>query len=357
MELGFYFGLILSLVLICFSIKYPNSKKIFYTWFIWLFILFAFSSNNADYNMYINNYNEFGTKLQFGNYFLFKLVCFVFYNIKFSYRIFLVVYSLVGLLLIFSVIKKYSKKINYSLILYFFMPFVFDFIQLKNFMAFSIIIYALPYLFDNNKKSILKYLLLNIIASLFHPFAILGISFIVLNKINNKKFNIFLSIMFVLEGIFVISGLFVKLASLILPNDKFIAYFVYDRYIPGISTTLKSIIIIVLQIVILFICKSHNKEDKMNDIVYKMNKAYILFIPILFYTNQIMRLPKSLLIYVYMSITNIFEKINNLAKVVLISLVIMLIFVYWHSDIISINNMENTVIPLFNDNILLNYLF
>ena len=118
-----------------------------------------------------------------------------------------------------------------------------------------------------------------------------------------------------------------KLASLILPNDKFIAYFVCDRYIPGISTTLKSIIIIVLQIVILFICKSHNKEDKMNDIVYKMNKAYILFIPILFYTNQIMRLPKSLLIYVYMSITNIFEKINNLAKVVLISLVIVLIFV------------------------------
>ena len=155
-------GYIISIILILLCLKYRNSKTLFIIMFLWMWILLAFSSGNADYIMYKEQYEASAQNgIQNWGYPLFSIMLCIFSSLYIPYNVFLGFYGLIGLTLIATTIYKLSKNKSLTAACYFIFPFVFDVVQIKNFMAMAIIIYAMQFLINtNNKKNITKYIAL-----------------------------------------------------------------------------------------------------------------------------------------------------------------------------------------------------
>lgn len=141
-------------------------------------VLFAGNTYNADSIAYSQNYNNilngnFDKSFEFG----FQFLNFISSKIGFSYNEFLLIISSLGLILILSTIRLYTKNISYTFSLYLLYPFIWDTIQIRNFLAMSIIIFGSRYILTTNKKYF-KYILCVCLASSMHitsMFYIVGI--------------------------------------------------------------------------------------------------------------------------------------------------------------------------------------
>jgi len=326
----------------------------FYLLFAWMWILFTFNHANADFKMYRSIY--YGTlsvsSIESGFY----LLCKIFRNLGFTYNMFLGVYSFVGLTLISKTIFKYSNNKSLVLGLYFIFPFVFDVIQIRNFMAFAIVIYSLKYLIDKDNINIKRYILLILIASMFHSFALIALAFIFLNKFHSSKVKlaVFLSILFIV--IILRNGLLVDLLSKIVNSEKVAAYFVDSRYMPGLKTSLLSILICLLMYIISYLTYKKTKNDFSN-ITYQIFILVLVLIPLLFYNATIMRFPREMLLLLYIAFSNnlkpktrdnkfLYNKKNIFTGV----LMIVLIVLWLDTFIISIHNEKSTIYSVLRDN-------
>lgn len=74
--------------------------------------------------------------------------------------------------LIYSVIKRYTNNISMFVLFYSLFYSIMDGEQLRNFIAFSIIIYGLPNIIEDKKHGLVKYIICNIVAMQFHFMAI-----------------------------------------------------------------------------------------------------------------------------------------------------------------------------------------
>ncbi len=135
--------------------------------FIW--IVFAFNSNNPDYRIYNNWYDS---TRQYGvmNRFELGFSYLMFFSVKLglSYQQFNVFVATVGLFLIGISLYKYCRYPFLTLCLYSLYPFVFDVVQIRNFLAEAIILFAIRYLIEFNIKNLIKYIGFCAIAMLFH---------------------------------------------------------------------------------------------------------------------------------------------------------------------------------------------
>ena len=348
------------LILCCFIRK--NSKTLFYITFFWMWILFTFSYDKADDLMYQNLYaGNLVNKVEIG----FTFLCDFFYSkLNIPFRFFLGIYGALGLTLVGSTIYKYSNNKSFATACYFIFPFIFDAIQIRNFMAMSILIFALRFLIRNNRFDWLKYLMLNVIAISIHSFSIIGLFFLTFNWISKKKLFIITIIATIIEYIALKNRtIFINLLSVVITKQKLEAYFTSNAYAPGMSSIIKSIMIIIIMLISIkiiydFVRKQNkiNEEEKFVDITFKMYIIFILFIPLLFYTNIVMRLPRSMLVLLYILISNVINnkimssgKIKKVDCALIISL-IMLGFIWIQGFIISINNFGITYKPLLENN-------
>ena len=346
------FSCIVSLILLMLCIIRKNSKLTFYLLFTWMWILFAFNHANADFRMYRSIY--YGTLSVSSMEYGFVILCKIFRNLGFNYNMFLAVYSFVGLTLIKKTIFKYSKNISLTLALYFIFPFIFDVIQIRNFMAFAIVIYAIKYLIDENEKNIKKYIFLVLIASMFHSFSIIALAFIFLNKFNSSK-SILISFL-IISGLVIIlrNGLLVDILSKVLNSDKVAAYFIDSRYMPGFKTSLLSIMICLLMFMISRLIYNKNA---FSSLTYQIFVFILILIPLLFYNATIMRFQRSMLILLYIGFSNNI-KIRTLKnkyiynkKNMFISLLFIILITLWvDTFILSINNQKTTIYPVLRDN-------
>ncbi|MCI9016958.1 MAG: EpsG family protein [Clostridia bacterium] len=362
-------GYIISLILIILCIRYKNSKIMFFLTFFWMWILISFSYGNADYEMYKGLYVQYGQgQIHIGFEFLFELSCKIFYNMGFSYNVFLGVYSFIGLALIGSTIYKFSRNKSIVAICYFLFPFVLDAIQIRNFMAMAIMIFAFRYLLDNSLKSTFKYIILNIISASFHSYTVICFMFIFLKKISTKKIFIITIILTIVVTILSMTNLIIPILSLIMPESKLTAYFVWKVYTPGISSIFKSMILIILTIYIIKLYKRILKNNEQNEnnyitlklleITEKLHIFFIIFFPMLTYNNQIMRLPRALLIMIYILGGNLLIKRENYIRkdnFILKVLIVLLILIWLQTFIISINISDITIKPILEQNYLLDF--
>lgn len=348
------FSCIVSVILVILCILKKNSKFTFYLLFTWMWILFAFNHANADFRMYRSIYN--GTLSVSSMEYGFVLLCKIFRNLGFNYNMFLALYSFVGLTLIKKTIFKYSKNISLALALYFIFPFVFDVIQIRNFMAFAIVIYSLKYLLDEKEKNLKKYILLVLLASTFHTFSIIALAFMFLNKFNSSK-SILISFL-VITGIVIIlrNGLLVDILSKVLNSDKVAAYFIDSRYMPGLKTSLFSIAICLLMYIISYLIYKKNKNS-FSSLTYQIFIFILILIPLLFYNATIMRFPRAMLILLYIGFSNNIRnrtrenKYTYNKKNMFVSLLFVILITLWvDTFIISIHNQKSTVYPVLRDN-------
>ena len=172
------------------KIKKINLKNIkFVIFFAITWILFAFNTDNADYQNYANAFKNVGYGLE-NNYFetgflfLTRLAILVGLN----YPAFLAMIATISLLLVASSVFYLTNNRSFVWLLYTIYPFVFDVVQYRNFLAFSIVFFALRFLVDENKKSLLKFVLLVIIATTIHSSSIIYFAFLLVKVKSNKKF-------------------------------------------------------------------------------------------------------------------------------------------------------------------------
>lgn len=151
-----------------------NSKFVFIALLGVLWILFAFTMGNTDYENYKVVYDNIDREfiLQYykglANESGFRLLYRIFFAMGFSYEVFLIVFAFVGLFLLSKVVWKYSMNPNVVMVLYFLHPFAIDSVQIRSFMAVSIVLYFLQFLIDGKKWGTQKYLVGVLLATTIH---------------------------------------------------------------------------------------------------------------------------------------------------------------------------------------------
>lgn len=127
------------------------------------------------------------------------LIMVVFKNIGFSYEMFRMITSLVGILLINSTVKKYIKNTTLLYLIYIVYPFYLDVVQIRNFLMVSIIIFAIPNMIDKSKKSTIKSVILCIIAISIQKLGIIYLPFCFFKYIQKNKIKYFIYIIGILS--------------------------------------------------------------------------------------------------------------------------------------------------------------
>ena len=234
------------LILCCFIRK--NSKILFYITFFWMWILFTFSYDKADDLMYQNLYaGNLVNKVEIG----FTFLCDFFHNkLNIPFRLFLGIYGAIGLALVGATIYKYSNNKSFATACYFIFPFIFDAIQIRNFMAMSILIFAFRFLIRNNRFDWLKYLMINVIAISIHSFSIIGLLFLTFNWISKRKLFAITLIATIIEYVVLKNKtILINILSVVMTKQKLEAYFILNTYTPGMSSIIKSIMIIIIMFI------------------------------------------------------------------------------------------------------------
>lgn len=148
-------------------------------------ILYFGNNNNPDYENYLIAYEFVQNGIDYDNaQFGFVLLMQLSDLLGFDYHGFLSIASAVSLILIYLTIKKYTKKASLVFVLYFIHPFFLDIVQVKHFIAMSIVVYSIHYVIDTENK--IKFLALITIATSIHFAAFFFFPLIFLKKINYK---------------------------------------------------------------------------------------------------------------------------------------------------------------------------
>lgn len=174
------YGFLLSLNIFLFLLRI-QSKIVAGLTLVFIGILFVGESTNPDlinYIRYYNNapYSEYSLTngIEVGFLFICKLgntFGMDFFQLKFW------IFILCSIL-VWRTLKKYC--LNYNLLLAFYMTYAMflDIVQIRNFIALSLFIFAFPYLM-HKRRGILKYTIIIIVAALFHSSAILYLIFLI----------------------------------------------------------------------------------------------------------------------------------------------------------------------------------
>lgn len=165
-------------------------------------IIFGLGYENVDrdnYTLLFEQIEQGGSGFitsQIGLVLLFKLFIFI----GFSYQTSIVFIFLIGITFIHSFVSKYAKNVPLVYLLYFIYPFFLDVVQIKHFLAMSILIFASARLFSAGGK--FSTLLFFLLAASFHYIAIFFIPFLFLSSLNIRHFTIvvvlFTVIMFII---------------------------------------------------------------------------------------------------------------------------------------------------------------
>lgn len=357
---------IISICIILLGLYKRKSNVVFIMMLFWMWILFAFNYNNADYAMYEQLYinNDFATH---NIEIFFRIICEIAIKIGLSYRTFIMFYSIIPIALIGTSIKKYTKNPSFALSCYFIFPFLIDIVQIRHFMAIAIITYAFQFLLSDNKKDIYKYILLNFVAIGFHISAIAYLFFALAKKLDNRKIRIALIFGIFLLIILIESNLLPTILSNFIPYDKVEVYFISSRWRPGLKTSIMYMIIqtsiVAIMTIIYKYWKKHslkidqdeewNRRNNIVTCVYKINIILMIILPFYLYSTQLIRIVRGMLLLNYIAIGNVLEPKKVKDNYVIYLLTILVIAFLFYMLVIKTKIFSTTIDLIMNYNYLL----
>lgn len=162
-----------------------------------------------------------------------------------TFQQFRMFFGFIGLLLIASFVRRYSTAPNAVLVLYMLLPFMYDIVQFKFFMASAVALYSLHFLIDRSKLCFVWFTLGIVIAASIHPAAML-LLFLAIGLLKQRTaFLVSLALYFlILMGVY--SGIAQYLAIFFSDSTKYEAYFTsVGRFgwIPYMISALGSLVI------------------------------------------------------------------------------------------------------------------
>jgi len=350
---------ILILLNSIYSLTKRNSKFISVLLIIFMWILFWGNYYNHDYEVYFNLYNTNGIyaeTIEFGFIFLINLGNLL----NMNYHTFLSTIYIGCLILIHTTVKKYTSNFNLVYLFYFFTPFLVDIIQIRNFIAMSLVIYSINFLFEEKNT---LFLVLILFAATFHRQALVYLTLVLINLFKRNKniinYMILLSISFSIIMLFnnkdipfweEISGLFnLEKVNIYMDSQVNLGFIIYW------GRQLISNIVIYISLKLNSPLKTQDGnfksvQTKFTYLIYWVNKILLLFLPLYLIDSNFYRISRNTLIlnYIVFAITlkNIRKKSN---KIIYLLIIVLYVAILSYMTIY----MRNIQQPIFDYNMFL----
>jgi len=341
--------LFIFLFLILLGFHFRKSKIFSAILFFFTWILIGWNTNNADFENYKIRfeYTDYDfTKIDFFGEQGFNLLNYFGSSLHLDYLHFKIIISFICLFLIFRVIYIYARYHTLVIASYCLFLFVLDVTQLRNFIAFSIVLSALPLLIKNKFTANIWYVLWVLIACTIHISSIFYLIFVFANVKFNKK----LLIIWVLAVFVIKTTIYQYINSMVVKANDY-----QDKV-----SFLGFIMYTIIQIInLIYLSKIHTKkisiklshEQKqitVSDLVLNINWLLLFLLP--FYLDSITfsRLFRNMTLFNFIFITNhfTFSKKINFNMVTYISYGLFFLLVY---NVFG-GNFEKIVLPVFNNN-------
>ncbi|MGH2083150.1 EpsG family protein [Aerococcus urinaeequi] len=338
---------------------------LFYLLLIFMWILFAGNTGNADYDNYMIYYQYYGIHIFDGSWIPdlekgFGLMLQIANFIGLSYNQFLGVYSFIGLTLIGNTIIKYAKFRFMPLFLYFLYQYFLDVVQIRNFMLLSIFIFSIRYLVDwystNKKSSLIKYIVCIVVCIQFHIIGLLFLLAIFVRNIKNAKLlkmvtTVTLILMAIRPLVFGVARVFF--------NDSR-----YGTYFNNTTTLSWIIFIIVYTFVDLLIIKNlndriqgdieANTESRLfSGIVLKFNILLILTIFLFSLSPDFVRIYRIVQVLNYVVLTLCIKpnRISLNPKNIILTSSFIMLYISSLYSFLWLQNLEGVVLPILSENL------
>lgn len=272
----------------------------------YLWVLFAFCTDNSDYASYVNQFYVYGRSIphSIANI-AYRLMCMLYYYWGLEYENVLMTEATVGLFILLFVSLKYSKNPFWSIVLYTIYPFIIDTTQVRTFFASSFIILGLAVYSANKRKRDYVFLAVCImIAALVHVMCFAFLALLLIPLFEKMKWYQWLILIFVIEGLIAIN--FSRLALLV-TSESHVNSFMSK------STSIYSKIFMLAYFALMItgvIWSSHrvyyesDKDTCFADGIYKANMIMLIFVPLTLVTNDFLRLYRCITILDYILIIN-----------------------------------------------------
>ncbi|MCM1458711.1 MAG: EpsG family protein [Bacteroides sp.] len=212
-----------------------------------ILVLIMAHSNYSDLMAYERHYsfskaNMLSSRFEYG-FNLYMVICKFIFNLSF-YQFKLLTFT-VCILLIYISYKKFTYNFSYFIMMFMLYEIFFDGVQMRNFIAISLIIFGLPYLFTRTVKGTIVYIVTVFSAFFFHSSSVAFIVFLVV-LIDFKKLLNNRMVRFILAGL-VVASVFIVIhmartdqLTRLLSNfsSRFISLDVSDRILSHSTATL-----------------------------------------------------------------------------------------------------------------------
>lgn len=327
--------------------------------FIWITI--SFSRGNSDYSSYEYLYNSVsmnGLNKQNGLEIGQQILFFIGSKIGLQYGQFITIYTSFAIIILLFGLKSLTDNMELTLIFYTIFPMLFDVIQVRNFFASSILVFAFHYLIDDNtSKGIFIYTFFILVAGTIHTTAYFFMVFILGRILKGRWFYFFCLTMFM--ALTLSSFLFSHLFSGIF-FDKFATYQSLGQF-NLLNALLYAILFIFLNLILYRVMKNHynssfndNYKSKLTLLIFKSSLLISTTYPLVLINSVFFRIFRDFLIIAYSAITLYLTSYELDARKKSREILIFLIFIFsvanayvwlfspeWYSQI---------VIPIFTNN-------
>ncbi len=300
-----------------------NSKSVFIMIFLLLWVLIGLSVANPDHGNYKLVYDNINDKAFLNTYHAglanesgFRLLCKIFYNLGFSYQMFLVLFSFTGLFLIAKAVWKYSYNPNVVMIFYLIFPFSIDYVQIRTFMASAIVVYALQFLVVDEKKSVSKYVISVLLACTIHVSAVFYLILVLIRYMNLRQCYFFCSIgIFTLIVFYLNVDFIANVLSVFLPANKIKSWLSGESTRPFISSFGVVVVRVSWMILIEYFYRAYKrkvrkgiaKRDTIVENLYKCNVVLLVMLGLEIFTKQYERIGRITFLLGYIIFERLFE--------------------------------------------------
>lgn len=319
-----------------------------------MWVLFWSNQASADYENYFRMYELVSTTgkayatSQFGLTALFK----IFYSFGLSYNQTLAVLSFVGFVLIWSTVRAYSPKPQLVLLLYFIYPFLLNVVQIKQFLAMCLTIYGFKSL--ESEETTWKYMFCIVLASSIHMISAIFLPFLFIRKVKHEKLFQLLIIYLLISIPLAYTNFFRILATFIVSEARIGIYF--DN-----RAKLGFFIMFIIQGFFLFsiyLSKNFliNKNENLRfvNLVYMLNLYILILFPLYVINMTFSRAFQMLLIPNYIVYSIVYKTMKSKGKPLLLIIFIGIAVLMFLYNIFFLNK-ESVLIPIFSENMVVNY--
>lgn len=327
--------------------------KVFLLMMMW--ILFWGNYNNPDYFNYTLVYDyilDTGKGYE-SSQLGFSIIMGIALNFGFEYYQFLMIISFLGLYLIASTVEKYTSKPQLVYVLYFLHPFLLDIVQVRHFLAMSIIIFCIQYLEKNGKLDNMKFIFGILIAFSIHYISIIFLPLILIKRMKIKRLYIVTFVILVVGIPLAYSNILQGLAFYLVPIEKVEIYFSNRaRYGFVIQFFIQGVLLAIIHYSKVFLEKHNKASNTFVELIYKINIYLLILFPLYTINGTFERAFRMITILNYIVFSLVFSKIINKKKkglfVLLLLLLSLVLFIYY----IFIPLSHTVFFPIFEYNLL-----